>query len=439
MVFCPTCGAENSDPGNYCKYCGSEIELPPAAAARLTAHPVAPSPPAASRPAPVAAKGIPKKKTKKIGIVVLVLFTIAASSYGILVAATWGTYDQTVPFSCYASGEDWDNITINVGMSTGDINVAYVDPVNGSPLVQGAYEQHLTGSKFGEYEFTASHSGKNVNLAQNDIPWIFHCFGYSRANLQLLKNTSYILMMGSGTGNINVTIPSGTKELKSITITASTGNVLLVGTDVNVTNDVRAEASTGDVKVTFTNVNVTGSLTTSTSTGKLAVTLARCTVSGNTNCHASTGDVEVAFTDTHAEGNFEFSTSTGHLTLMFVNLTIDNDAPSFRADCSTGDLRVEFQQRVELGGTMGTDLKTSTGNIELYYKGLPSLATGFKGAGTTSTGNVEVHTETETGFSTGTGNSVIETTNYGSATSKINALNIETSTGNIDLYATSLS
>jgi len=438
MVFCPTCGAENSDPGKYCKYCGSELELPPAAAARPDARPVAPRPPAASRPSSSAAQGIPKKKTKKIGIVVLVLFTIAASSYGILVAATWGTYDQTVPFACYASGEDWDNITVNVGMSTADINVAYVDPVNGSPLVQGTYEQHLTGAKLGEYEFTASQSGKNVNLVQNDIPWIFACFGYSRVNLQLLKNTTYTFTMRTAAGNINVTIPSGTKELKGITTTVSSGNILLAGTGVNVSGEVVARASSGNVNVAFTNVTVTGSLATSTSSGNTAVTLTRCTVVGNTNSIASSGNIAITFSDTQVNGNFEFSVSSGDLTLTFQNLTINDDA-LFWANCSSGNLHVEFQQRVELGGNLSVSLETSSGNIDLYYKASKTLApyTGFRGVATTSSGDIEVHPENE--FSTGSRDAVLETANYAGSTSRINALTVKTHSGNVDLYATSLS
>ncbi len=435
MVYCPTCGAELHANEKFCKYCGSEIEIPATIAARPPAPPVPPAQTAVPKPTGVAGK-VPKKKMKKIGIVVIVLLAIAGGSYGILVAATWGTYDRTVPFAYYASGADYDNITLDVGMSIADINLDYVDAVDGAPLVQGAYEQHVIGSILGEFVFTHGQSGKSVNLALGDAVILFAIRGYARVNIQLLKNTTYTLGLSTSTGNINVTIPSGTKSLTGILATASTGNTKLVGNDMNVTGDVRATASTGNVNATFTNVTVTGALTTETSTGNLVVSLTQCSIVGNVKSGASTGNVAVTYTDTHVGGNFEFSTSTGNLDLKFVNLTIDNDAPAFWANCSTGNLLVEFQQRVELGGIMDADLQTSTGNINLYYKAVSGLNTGFKGIGDTSTGTVVVHPET--GFSSGTGDT-IQTDNYGTTTSKINALTTETSTGNVNIYATSLS
>src|SRR4030042_5413291 len=104
MVFCPICGAENSDPGKYCKYCGSDMELPETMTVRSKMPPVAPSYPAASAPSPgVMQQRKPKKKGKKVAIVIIVLFAIAGGSFGIFMAATWGTYAQTVPFAYYAS------------------------------------------------------------------------------------------------------------------------------------------------------------------------------------------------------------------------------------------------------------------------------------------------------------------------------------------------
>ncbi len=437
MVFCPTCGAELAGDEKFCKFCGSEIGIP-AATVKSPAPPVAPAPTATPQASAGTKARVPKKKMKKIGIVILVLLAISGASYGILVAATWGTYDQTVPFAYYASGADYDDITLNVDfdLSMADINLDYIDAVDGAPLVQGAYEQHLVGPMLGDYVFSKSQSGKTINLALSFALRLFFLSGYSRVNIQLLKNTTYTLVLATSTGNINVAIPSGTKDLNGITATVSTGNTKLVGNDMNVTGDVRASASTGNVNVTFTNVNVTGSIVTSTSTGNNAMTLTRSRVTGNTHSGASTGKVDVSFSDTHVGGNFEFSTSTGDLNMKLVNLTIDNDAPSFWANCSTGNLNVEFQQRVDLGGTMGTYLETSTGSINLYYKAINGLDTGFKGVGSASTGTVAMHPET--GFSTRSG-STIQTDNYGSATSKINALTVKASTGNVDIYATSLS
>ena len=375
------------------------------------------------------------KKGRAICIIVVICL---AASFGIWTGLAWGDFSKKVDYAIPATSSAYNDITLNVAMSTSSITLTFVNPQPGDPLVRGEYNQVLRGGKmYGDYTFTYGMTDNIVTLSQTGQVWWFIGEQDISTTIYLLTNTTYTINLASSTGTVTVTIPAGTADQKDLTASTSTGNVAVTATGVKITGNVEASTSTGPVQVTFDSVTVTGNVWTHTSTGDDSMTMTGCNIGGNVKSDASTGGVNSTLTNTIVKGNFEYQAATGDVNVQFYNLTVPNDNPLLWANASTGMVNLLFEQHVDIGGNLSCAVQTSTGAIAVTYESPTSLSTtGFQASAMSSkVSSVTMHDES--GFSTKSAAS-IQTNNFATASYTIIVPDITASTGAINVYATSV-
>lgn len=430
-MFCPSCGSEIDKDSQYCKYCGISLgdrtqgQQPPKAvlAAKSSVAPRANAPHFLEKSL--------RWKGWAIGLIFVMCF---GATFGIWTAVTWGDFSTQQNYAIPATASAYDNITVNVDVSTSSITLAFVNNQSGAPLVSGQYNQILRGGLlYGDYAFSANMTGTTVNIDQTGQVWLM--FGQSSISttVNLLTNTSYTINLASSTGDVSVTIPAGTRDQQVITASATTGKVVINAQGTTIADKIEATATTGQVQVLLTDVNVTGDVIARTTTGDVDVNTTNCSIGGNVISSATTGNVRSGLASTLVKGNFEYTLITGDLTLGLNNITIANSNQLLWANATTGNVNLLIQQGVELGGNLSCAIQAVTGDVTVTYTGTAGLATGFQ-ASAQSTGSGDKVMHPTAGYSTASGNS-IETNNYSSVSSTIIAANVTTTTGDINLAA----
>ncbi|KKM95457.1 hypothetical protein LCGC14_1188060 [marine sediment metagenome] len=360
-------------------------------------------------------------RSRKITIILVAVVLVgSAAVFGIVIFATVGEYEYSETYY-YEPGNSSPIEILNIESDIGAINIKYnktptefyakidLDIHIRGPLVAGKSFSDF----FKPIQWLKSSSPVTFDIDTKSTTWFF--FGISRRitiNVTLRTDVIYDVNAFASTGAIDMNVPQNIIVNKT-TLSTSTGSVRL-NSAVNTTfqGKVRISTSTGSAKSYAIKTNFTQGLHATTSTGSLTLN----------------------FTSTILGGDLIGTVSTGSINIKSYNMIYAQDSSIWNIKSSTGSIKVQIQQYVEMGADVDGSIQTSTGSIDVDYKD-NQASVGAQFTGSTSTGSTTYTNIGSGGFNLPVGD-VFSSINYVTAIYKYE-LSLSTSTGSIEVQGQS--
>jgi hypothetical protein len=352
-------------------------------------------------------------------MVVAACIVLGGTSFGIVIATTWGEYEYADSYH-YKPSISSPIEKLNIISDIGQVNIKYnTTPTNYNAqldldikIVGGFVEDKTFSDFFHPIEWTNTSTTLLFKLdAKTNPVFIFGLSHRITIDLTLRTDVIYDVNTYCGTGGINMNVPENI-VINNTQLSTSTGSVLLNSAE---------------------NTTFQGSVDLDTSTGKVSLYAKRTNFSQGLRTDSSTGSLILNFSQCFIGENLIGTVSTGSISLKSYNMIYMNDSDWY-IHTSTGSIDVEIRQYTEMNATITGTIESSTGSIGILYD--DSLSTiGAEFICSVSTGSISYIPLGIGGMS-----KVGEVISSGDYNTAINSytFGVSTSTGSIDVVGQSL-
>ena len=285
-------------------------------------------------------------------MVVAACIVLGGTSFGIVIATTWGEYEYADSYY-YKPSISSPIEKLNIISDIGQVNIKY----NTTPtkyhaqldldirIVGGFVEDKTFSDFFHPIEWTNTSTILLFNLDAKANPVFI--FGLShRINIDLTLRTDVIYDVSTycGTGGINMNVPENI-VINNTHLSTSTGSVVL--------NSAK-------------NTTFQGSVELGTSTGKVSLYAKRTNFTQGLRADSSTGSLILNFSQCIIGENLIGTVSTGSISLKSYNMIYNNDSDWY-IHTSTGSIDVQIRQYLEMNASITGTIGSSTGSIDILY------------------------------------------------------------------------
>ncbi|MFW9901459.1 MAG: hypothetical protein ACFFDY_09230 [Candidatus Thorarchaeota archaeon] len=360
-----------------------------------------------------------KKKSTIILMIVASCIVLGGTSFGIVIATTWGEYEYADSYY-YRPSIPSSIEKLNVISDIGQVNIKYnTTPTNyyaeldlDIKIVGGFVNGKNFSDFFHPIEWTNTSAIISFKLDAKANPvFILGLSHQITIDLTLRTDVIYDINAYCGTGGINMNIPENI-VINNTSLSTSTGSVMLNSAE---------------------NTTFQGSLDVSTSTGKVSVYAKHTNFSQGLNTGSSTGSLILNFSQCILGDNLIGTVSTGSVSLKSYNMNYMKDSVWY-IHTSTGRVDIQIRQYIEMNASITGTIGSSTGSIDILYD--DSLSTiGAEFTCSVSTGSISYNPLGLGGLNKIGG--VVSTADYNSATNKY-TFSVSTSTGSIEILGQSL-
>ncbi len=352
---------------------------------------------------------------KLIGIVLAIIIVGAIGTFFLIGFLTQGTIEASgsryYEPSTASDPEpavirtDVGNIDIKYNTSATPffVKVDYGIKVSGTYMIGKSFSDYFTI----EWDNLTSDDKTVFYLRTKRDLWIDPSTWFSNKRIEidvtLRTDIKYAIEVYATTGNVETTIPKNS-DVESLYIETTTGNSIINLEELSI-GSFQVEATTGNPSIYAKKVNLTSGITADTTTGNLRLNLSNCLLGGDINAKVITGNLHFNSYNTRITGDLIWD-----------------------LDATTGDIRCDIVQKVELGGDIQGDWEVTTGNINIDYLDTLSIV-GASFSGTITTGNFN---PTNSGGFEVIGTTAFLSDDYSSATYAYK-LELKITTGNINI------
>jgi len=335
-------------------------------------------------------------------LAIAAILTAGIVTFGIYGYATAGTVGKSFNYSYTSSGEDVEdvNIDVDIGKVVMNYNSTPMDSymeANINASVEGLFVEGKIFNDFYNEPITVNESSvKTIEFNIKRDQWFDPStwFSVRRVTIDLTLRTDvvYNINVNVSVGNILLNVPENV-TIGNLDLKSSTGTVSVDLAEDTQINTVEIETSTGTIELESLKTNYTNSIDLTTSTGSIEVSLSNGILNGNINT----------------------ATSTGNSYIDIFNMTYETNSV-WSIGGSTGNVLLNIEQNENMNANVSGSFIVSTGKIEVSYRDW-SVNVGAKFVGTTSTGILDADLP-------------YESSGFDSADYTYD-LTLETSTGNI--------
>jgi len=352
-------------------------------------------------------------------MVVAACIVLGGTSFGIVIATTWGEYEYTDSYY-YKPSTSSPIEKLNIISDIGQVNIKY----NATPtkfhaqldldvkIVGGFVDGKVFSDFFNTIEWTNTSTILLFKLdAKTNPVFIFGLSYRITIDLTLRTDVIYDIYTCCGTGGINMNVPDNI-VINNTYLSTSTGSVVL--------NSAK-------------NTTFQGSLDVSTSTGKVSVYAKHTNFSQGLHTGSSTGSLVLNFSQCILGDNLIGTVSTGSVSLKSYNMIYMKDSIWY-IHTSTGSIDIQIRQYIEMNASITGTIGSSTGSIDILYD--DSLSTiGAEFTCSVSTGSISYNPLGLGGLNKFGG--VISSADYNIANNNY-TFEVSTSTGSIEVLGRSL-
>ena len=399
IMFCPSCGSEIPTSGKFCPECGDTIpgtqkENQEQEGSKITRDAEEPRiKPRRAPPSEVqgsekityvgevvprrSARAIapPRSKSSKAGLAFVMILILFGAVFAVITVLTWGSYsgkDQRI----YSPAVPNNSSSWRFEVDTAHLEVGFSSNLSAPEVVVDI-----------NYDWAGAFMKDKIPVDLYNITWettgTDKVFKLDYDDYQLppmIQNTAVIVTLNPNVEfDLNLVTITGslwmnTTEAKNITnidATTSTGSIIIdVEDNVNITGNLDAFVSTGSIIITSgENVSFGGNVTATVSTGGVDFSIGTGSrIQGITKIQSNTGSTNVVMQGVQVDDDAIIKSTTGSVYYRSVNLTYGNDI-DLNISSSTGSVDMFVDQFVDPLANVTANVETSTGGIDINYKG----------------------------------------------------------------------